>query len=631
MSANTAASAAAGAAPLLAVERLGLTLPTRSGPRRILDEVSFTIGRGEALGLVGESGSGKSMTARSLTRLLPPGAVTTGRVRLGELSILELPARELRRVRATRVAMIFQDPHAHINPVHTIGDFLTEATRAVHGLSKREATARGLELLDAVHVDAGPARLRQFPHELSGGLLQRVMIAAALAGDPELLIADEPTTALDVTTQSDVMATLLELRAQREMALLFITHDLELAAATCDRTAVCYAGQIVEERPSGVLHRDPRHPYTIGLISARPRLGASRQELFQLRGRPAESADLPGCPFAPRCDYVIDRCREVTPQEVRLPDGHARCDRLDAVAAGQRVVGEEAAASVPAPGPRAAEPVVLEARNLRKIYRSRRTRHERVAVSDMGFTLARAGAVGIVGESGSGKTTVARMLVGLESPSGGSVFLEGVAMHGRPGHEERKRRARQVQLVFQNPYLSLDPRQTVGAALAEALRVHFKFDPDERRARVARLLDSVGLDPGVSARRPRNLSGGQRQRVAIARALACEPATLVLDEAVSALDISVQAQVLNLLNQLRRETDTALVFISHDLAAVAQITDYIYVMHRGEVVEQGATEDVLRRPQSPHTQALIDSIPREGWSPRHTRADDRPAADTTPP
>ena len=238
------------------------------------------------------------MTARSLTRLLPPGAVTSGRVRLGELSILELSPRELRRVRATRVAMVFQDPHAHINPVHTIGDFLTEATRAVHGLNKREATARALDLLDAVHVDA-PARLRQFPHELSGGLLQRVMIAAALAGDPELLIADKPTTALDVTTQSDVMATLLELRAEREMALLFITHDLELAAATCDRTAVCYARQIVEERPSAVLHRDPRRPYTIGLISARPRLGATRQELFQLRGRPAESADLPGCPRAP--------------------------------------------------------------------------------------------------------------------------------------------------------------------------------------------------------------------------------------------------------------------------------------------------------------------------------------------
>ncbi len=313
MSSGAAPSPSARAEPLLAVEGLRLTLPTRAGPRRILDDVSLTIGRGEALGLVGESGSGKSMTARSLIKLLPPGAAVSGTIRLGDLSILELSGRELRRVRASRVAIVFQDPHAHINPVRTIGDFLTEAMRSVQGLSRRAASVRALELLEAVHVDAGPARLRQFPHELSGGLLQRVMLAAALAGDPELLIADEPTTALDVTTQSDVMATLLELRARRDMALLFITHDLELAAATCDRTAVFYAGSVVEERPSAVLHRTPRHPYTIGLIRARPKLSAGRHDLFQLRGRPAEASDAVGCAFAPRCDFAVERCLEASP------------------------------------------------------------------------------------------------------------------------------------------------------------------------------------------------------------------------------------------------------------------------------------------------------------------------------
>ena len=322
--------------PLLQVEDLKLSLPTVSGPRRVLAGLSFAIARGEALGLVGESGSGKSMTARSLIRLLPPHAELTGTIRLGDSSVLDLDDRALRGLRANRVAMVFQDPHAHINPVHTIGDYLTEGMRAIQGIPRREANERALELLDAVHIDAGPTRLRQFPHELSGGMLQRVMIAAAIAGDAELLIADEPTTALDVTTQSDVMATLMELRTSRKLALLFITHDLELAAQTCDRTAVLYAGRIAEERPSAVLHRHPAHPYTIGLLRARPAIGDRRARLNQLRGRPADAPVEVGCAFAPRCDFATDQCRDVTPPETRLPDGRAFCHHLDAVAAARR-------------------------------------------------------------------------------------------------------------------------------------------------------------------------------------------------------------------------------------------------------------------------------------------------------
>ncbi len=261
--------------------------------------------------------------------------------------------------------------------------------------------------------------------------------------------------------------------------------------------------------------------------------------------------------------------------------------------------------------------VVLEARQLRKVYTSRRRGRDRLAVEDISFTLERAGAIGIVGESGSGKTTVAKMLVGLERPTAGAISFPGTTLDHGARREQRRRRARQIQLVFQNPYVSLDPRQRIGAALAEVLRIHFTLSGSEQEERVASLLEAVGLDPALAARRPRNLSGGQRQRVAIARALACEPATLVLDEAVSALDISVQAQVLNLLNRLRRETNTALIFISHDLAAVAQATDYIYVMHRARVVEHGETEQVLTRPRAAETQALIDSIPRDGWAPRH--------------
>jgi peptide/nickel transport system ATP-binding protein len=607
-------------APLVRVQDLSLTLPAPGGPRPILADISFGINRGEALGLVGESGSGKSMTARSLIRLLPAGAELTGTIELGSTAVLDLPHRELRELRARRVAMVFQDPHAHINPVRTIGDFLTEGMRAVGGLSERAANERALELLDAVHIDAAPTRMRQYPHELSGGMLQRVMIAAAIAGDPELLIADEPTTALDVTTQSDVMATLMELRADREMTLLFITHDLELAAATCDRTIVLYAGRVAEERPSAVLHRDPRHPYTIGLLRARPTIAEPRTELAQLRGRPAEAVAKVGCAFAPRCDYATDECRTVTPPEVRVTDGRAFCHHLDAVTA-RRVGSTEIQARHGARDATAAtrrdDEFVLETRHLCKVYRSRRDRQNRVAVQDISLTLRRAGAVGIVGESGSGKTTIAKMLVGLESPTAGEIGYGGSVASTTQGRAERRQRARHIQLVFQNPYTSLDPHQTVGAAISEVLRIHFTLTRDQRDHRVTELLESVGLDPELTKRRPRNLSGGQRQRVAIARALACQPATLVLDEAVSALDISVQAQVLNLLNQLRRRTNTALIFISHDLAAVAQVADYIYVMDRGAVVEEGTAAQVLTAPRAPQTKALIDSIPREGWNPSH--------------
>lgn len=606
--------------PLLSVHGLGLMLPGLTGPRRILADLSFAIERGEALGLVGESGSGKSMTARSLINLLPSGAELSGAVQLGTTSVLGLSGPQLRRLRATRVAMVFQDPHAHINPVRTVGDFLTEGMVAIQGLSRREARARALELLELVNIDAAPARLRQFPHELSGGMLQRVMIAAAIAGEPELLIADEPTTALDVTTQSDLMATLLELRAERELALLFITHDLELAAATCDRTAVIYAGRIVEERPSGTLHRDPRHPYTIGLLRARPQLVRLGHELAQLPGLPADSALEIGCAFAPRCHFAAQICESTTPVETGLPDGRAFCHRLDLVVgvrsrADLEGTPKDSAAAVVSE--QKGRDVVLEARHLRKVYRSRRRGSDRLAVEDISFSLERAGAIGIVGESGSGKTTVAKMLVGLEQPTAGVVSFPGASVDGGGRREQRRRRARQIQLVFQNPYVSLDPRQRIGAALAEVLRIHFPLSGSEQEERVAGLLEAVGLDPALAARRPRNLSGGQRQRVAIARALACEPAALVLDEAVSALDISVQAQVLNLLNRLRRETNTALIFISHDLAAVAQTTDYIYVMHHARVVEHGDTEQVLTHPRAAETQALIDSIPRDGWAPRH--------------
>jgi peptide/nickel transport system ATP-binding protein len=540
---------------LLRIDDLGVELPTREGMRTILDGVSLRVGAGEAVGLVGESGCGKTMTARSIVRLLPPGAVPSGEIRFKDSSVLELEGERLLRYRAGDVAMIYQDPRAHINPVRRVGDFLTEALVLVLGVARAEATRRVVRLLGETGVPDPEQRLRQYPHELSGGLLQRVMIAAALAGEPRLLIADEPTTALDVTTQSEVMALIDELRRARSLALLFITHDLDLAASVCDRTAVMYRGAIVEDRPSAELNAHPRHPYSAKLIAARPSLAAA----------PSGAAQ-----------------------------GHAR------------------------------ETPVLAVSSLSKSFRapgSDRRRLDFLAVNDISFVLAPGRSLAIVGESGSGKTTIARMIVGLEAPSDGTIHVAGHPRTKPPRRaRERRLRGREAQIVFQDPYASLDPRQRVGAALGEVLDLHFRATPAERDRRVAQLLVDVRLEPEHARALPRSLSGGQRQRVAIARALAAQPRLLILDEAVSSLDVSTQAQILDLLAELRAATGASYVFISHDLAVVRRVSDELIVMREGRVVERGATAQVLAAPQHPYTRLLLDSVPRPGWKPRRLDA-----------
>jgi peptide/nickel transport system ATP-binding protein len=537
---------------LLRLEGLRVDLPTREGMRTILTGVSLHVGAGEAVGLVGESGSGKTMTARSIVRLLPPGAVLSGEIGFQDSSVLELEGERLRRYRAGDVAMIYQDPRAHINPVRRVGDFLTEALVRVLGVARAEATRRVVRLLGETGVADPEQRLRRYPHELSGGELQRVMIAAALAGEPRLLIADEPTTALDVTTQSEVMALIDELRRARSLALLFITHDLDLAASVCDRTAVMYGGAIVEDRPSEELNADPHHPYSARLIAARP--------------------SLTGIPSA-----------GVAPSPAR-------------------------------------ETPVLAVSGLSKSFRVRgsdRRHADLPAVHDISFVLAAGQSLAIVGESGSGKTTIARMIVGLEAPSAGAIGVAGRSRTKPPRHaSERRLRGREVQIVFQDPYASLDPRQRVGAALGEVLDLHFRPTPAERSRRVAQLLADVRLEPEHAQALPRALSGGQRQRVAIARALAAQPRLLILDEAVSSLDVSTQAQILEVLAELRAASGASYLFISHDLAVVRQVSDELIVMRAGRVVERGATAQVLAAPQHPYTRLLLDSVPRPGWKPR---------------
>jgi peptide/nickel transport system ATP-binding protein len=535
---------------LLEIEGLRVSVPDDGALRVVVDRVDLSIAAGESVGLVGESGSGKTITAKAVLGLLPPGARVEGSVRFDGRDVLRMSPAELRAHRAHRAAIVFQDPRAHTNPLRTVGDFLTEGLRRNQGLPKRASQERACQLLRAVGVEDPRGRMASYPHELSGGLLQRVMIAGALSAEPRLLLADEPTTALDTVTQAEVMAILAELRQGLGLALLFITHDLELAAATCDRTAVMHAGSILEVQRSGELHDRPRHPYTAGLVAARPSIDGP-------------SPDPP----------------------------------------------------VPPGGPVAAEPI-LEVEQLRKVFGPRRGRPEVVAVDDLSFTVPPGGSLGIVGESGSGKTTVARMLLALETPTSGRIRVAGhERTTSRSSTAERRRRARDIQLVFQNPYTSLDPRQRVGDCLDEALRLHSRRDRRARHERVLELLHQVGLEERHARSLPRQLSGGQRQRVAIARALAPEPSILVLDEAVSALDASVQGQVLRLLAAIRAGTGISYLCISHDLAVVRQVADHLIVMRDGLVVEAGPTAQVLDAPRHPYTRRLRASVPRPGWAP----------------
>jgi len=549
------AGATASTAPAL-LDIRDLTLDLADGTR-LLHGVSLSIAAGETVGLVGESGSGKSLTARTVLGLVPERAATTGAVVLDGTDVLGARGAQLRRLRRRGAGMIFQDPRAGINPMRTIGDHLTEALRLAEGWSADAARARAIELLGAVRLPRPEDHLGQFPHEFSGGMLQRVMIAGALTTSPQLLVCDEPTTALDVTTQAEIIGVLTEQRASRGMGMLFITHDLNLAASLCDRVYVMSGGRVVEQGRAHDVLRDPQADYTRRLVAATPTLAGAA----------------PGAAAA------------VVPSR------------------GQ---------NVDAGGPAAP---MLQAAGVSKTY-VRRGKEPVRAVIDASVEVPRGGALGVVGESGSGKSTLARMIVGLEGADAGDIRIDGRERTAVPrGRGERIAHARSVQMVFQDPYLSLDPRITAGRAIEDALRLHTRLSSGEARTRVLSLLEQVGLGEKHAAARPRTLSGGQRQRVAIARALAIEPDVLVMDEATSALDVSVQAQVLDLVDGIRRERGLTVLFISHDLAVVRRVCEQTVVMRRGEIVERGDTAALLAAPRHEYTRLLIDSVPKPGWDP----------------
>ncbi|WP_328946555.1 ABC transporter ATP-binding protein [Streptomyces sp. NBC_00250] len=636
--------------PLLEVQGLDVEFTAPDGGRlRAVRDVSFTLRRGETLAVVGESGSGKSTTALALLGMLPgTGRISGGSVRLDGEDLVTAGEDRLRAVRGVRISMIFQDPMTALNPVLTVGRHLDEVLRAhagradagradagrahagradegrdhpghAHagradtggdkakpraGRDKAARRARAVELLRLVGIPDPERRLDDHPHQFSGGQRQRVLIAMALAGEPDVLLADEPTTALDATVQDQILTLLGELTRTTGTALVLITHDMGVVARACERVLVMYGGTVVEDGPTAEVLTRPRHPYTAGLLAAVPRLSApSGTRLTGIPGTPPDlSLPLAGCAFAARCALAEDRCLTTAPPLVAV-GGTVRAACLPAAERTEPLPPPPPPARIDRPAPGA---VVLVAEGVHKTYKSRRS--DVPALDGVSITLAAGETLGIVGESGSGKSTLARVLAHAHPADAGRILLDGRDVT-RPGRAELHSVRRRVQMVFQDPYASLNPRMTVGEIVAEPLRAFGIGTPRERPARVAELLRLVGLDPAAADRHPRSFSGGQRQRVGIARALAPEPDVLICDEPVSALDVSVQAQIVGLLTDLQRDLGLALVFIAHDLAVVRQVSHRIAVMHEGRIVETGGADELCERPRDPYTRALLAAAP----------------------
>ncbi|HEY1626387.1 MAG TPA: ABC transporter ATP-binding protein [Streptosporangiaceae bacterium] len=604
--------------PILEITDLRTEIRLRESTVHAVDGISLTVNPGECLGIVGESGSGKSMTALSIMRLLPQGGyITGGTVMLDGTNITTLPEDKMPAIRGNAVSMVFQDPMTSLNPTMRIGDQIAESVRIHRGASKQQAMARAIEVLGLVGMPRPAERVSNYPHQLSGGMRQRVMIAMALACEPKLLIADEPTTALDVTIQKQILELIDSLRERLGMAVILVTHDLGVIAGHTDRVAVMYAGQIAEATDTITLFTKPRHPYTEALFESLPdQAGAELTRLYNIPGMPPDLTAPPaGCRFAARCRYAQDKCRQLDPELITDAGTSHEYRCFFPVAPGtleEHTKALKTPASVLAA--RAAGDTLLQLDRLVKNYSVtagavlQRKIGDVSAVADVSFKIPKGTTFGLVGESGCGKTTIGKLIVGLEKASGGSILFAGDDLSAMP-RRERKRTAAKIQLMFQDSYAAMDPRMRVGTILREPMVIQGIGSRGEQQRRINEILDEVGLPSSAAERYPHEFSGGQRQRLGLARALMLKPDLIVADEPVSALDVSIQAQVLNLMQDLQREHELTYLFISHDLSVVRYMSDTIGVMYLGKLVEVGPAEEVYLTPVHPYTKGLIDTVP----------------------
>jgi peptide/nickel transport system ATP-binding protein len=600
---------------LLTVDDLHVHFVQANGVTRAVEGVSFSVQRGEILALVGESGCGKSATALALMRLLarPAGRVVRGRVLFDGVDLLQLSEAEMRERRGRDISMIFQEPMTSLNPVLSIGEQLMEPLIAHLGMNKQAARARAIELLTMVGLTDPERRLEQYPHHLSGGMRQRVMIAMGLACNPKLIIADEPTTALDVTIQAQILELMRDLSRRLNIALIIITHNLGIVARYADSVNVMYAARLVEQGEADAIFARSSHPYTVGLIDSIPRLDRPRQgRLATIEGMPPDLMALPsGCRFAPRCPCRIEKCDADPPLAVVGPGHLSACWRAGELIVGAAQAKPPSVSAIPLPPP-ADAPVRVSVRDLKRHFKISAGRGwfggsaTVKAVDGVSFDIRQGETLGLVGESGCGKSTIGRAILNLDAATGGSIVIDGQNIADKRAREVRRR----TQVIFQDPFSSLNPRMSVSEIIGEPLAV-YKLEPDARRidARVQELLGQVGLMSYMADRYPHELSGGQRQRVGIARALAIKPSIIVCDEPVSALDVSIQGQIINLLDELQQRLGLTYLFIAHDLAVVRHISHRVAVMYLGRIMELADRDELYRNPRHPYTQLLLDAAP----------------------
>ncbi len=607
---------------VLKIEDLAISYAIRKGEVRAVRNVSFEVNRGETFGLVGESGCGKSTVAYGIVNFLGRnGRIVDGSILFQGGELRGRSEEELRQLRGNRISMVYQDPMAALNPTLRIGEQLSEVLIVHRKLGKDEAHAKCIKMLRRVYMPDPESVMMRYPHQLSGGQQQRVVIAMALLNDPALLIMDEPTTALDVTVEAAVLDLIDELRRESDSATLYITHNLGVVARVSDRVGVMYAGELVERGTVQDIFLNPMHPYTQGLMRAVPKLGLSKESsyLYPIRGRVPSPKNLPvGCVFGPRCDFVREECRRERPEFRALADGHfARCHYAEEIMARKWEPPEDLAATVVAARPHDAEPI-LRIENLKKYYEQERKslaslvglgRKQYVkAVDDVSLDIPKGCTLGLVGESGCGKSTLAKAVIGLEPVTDGEVDFLGVDI-SVPVSERDLDLIKELQMVFQNPDSTLNPAFSVGHQIARPLS-RFKTVPGKRvRQEAIRLLRAVKLNESYYNRLPRQLSGGEKQRIGIARAFAANPDLVLCDEPVSALDVSVQAAVLNLLLEIQQESGTTMLFIAHDLSVVRFFSDYVAVMYLGKLCEFGTADAIYAPPYHPYTEALLSAVP----------------------